>query len=71
MNIFINEDNEEDLFAIFNGKNDYFFQSLLKEFYNKKLKHITYESMPKIKVRSLNPLVDGKRLVNAKLKSSN
>ena len=54
--------NEEELFDIFKTKNDYEFESLISNFENAKKEDIPYIELPEIKVRNLNPIVDGKRI---------
>ena len=54
--------NEEELFDIFKAKNDYEFKGLISSFENAKMEDIPYIELPEIKVRSLNPIVDGKRI---------
>lgn len=53
---------EYDLFSLLKIKEDRKIQSLMKEFENKRMFDIPNLEMPKVKVRSLNPLVKGKRI---------
>lgn len=54
---------EKTLLLILKSKNDTDLMSLIIEFETKKKKDIPDFDMPKVKVRSLNPLVNGKRLL--------
>lgn len=54
---------EKTLLLILKSKNDIDLMSLIIEFETKKKKDIPDFDMPKVKVRSLNPLVNGKRLL--------
>ena len=54
--------NEEEVFDIFNKINVKSFQKLLTEFKTKKKKGIPNLEIPNIKIRSLNPLVNNKRI---------
>ena len=54
--------NEEEVFNIFNKINVKSFQKLLTEFKTKKKKDIPNLEIPNIKIRSLNPLVNNKRI---------
>lgn len=53
---------EYDLFSLLKIKEDRQIQSLMNEFENKRMFDIPNLEMPKVKVRSLNPLVKGKRI---------
>lgn len=55
--------NEEDLFDIFYNKNDKDLLELLKEFKTVKINEIPSINIPKIKIRSLKPLVNGVRIL--------
>ena len=54
--------NEEEVFDIFNKINVKSFQKLLTEIKTKKKKDIPNLEIPNIKIRSLNPLVNNKRI---------
>ena len=54
--------NEEDLFKLLINQEDIKLKELLREFQNKKKEDIKDFQMPKIKTRSLKPLVNGKRI---------
>lgn len=54
--------NEKDLFCLLKEQGDETIRGLISEFENKKISDIPLIEMPKVKVRSLNPLVNGKRL---------
>ena len=54
---------EKELFELFKDTKDKEIMLLLNEFQNKKKEDITDVNLPKVKVRSLNPLVNGKRLI--------
>ena len=54
---------EKTLLLILKSKNDIDLMNLIIEFETKKKKDIPDFDMPKVKVRSLNPLVNGKRLL--------
>lgn len=55
--------NEEELFDIFYNKNDKDLLELLKEFKTVKINEIPSINIPKIKIRSLKPLVNGVRIL--------
>lgn len=55
--------NEEALFDIFYNKNDKDLLELLKEFKTVKINEIPSINIPKIKIRSLKPLVNGVRIL--------
>lgn len=52
---------EEDMFSLFNDLNDPEIVGYINEFKNIKKRDVPVIEMPSIKVRDLNPLVDGKR----------
>lgn len=54
--------NEEDLFKILKRKRNKEFKNLITEFETKKLNDIPHTIIENIKIRDLNPLVNGKRL---------
>lgn len=54
--------NERDLFSLFKKQNSSELQNLIYEFENKKIEDIPEFEMPKVKIRDLNPLVNGKRI---------
>lgn len=54
---------EKELFELFKDTKDKEIMLLLNEFQNKKKDDIPYVNLPKVKVRNLNPLVNGKRLI--------
>ena len=54
--------NEKHLFSMKKKKKDSKLQGLINEFENKKIQDIPELEMPKVKVRDLNPLVNGKRI---------
>lgn len=54
---------EKELFELFKNTCDKELMSLIHEFQNKKKLDIPDVDLPKVKVRSLNPLVNGKRLI--------
>lgn len=54
--------NERDLFSLFKKQNSSELQNLIYEFENKKIEDIPELEMPKVKIRDLNPLVNGKRI---------
>lgn len=53
---------EKNLITLLSEQNDSEIQKLMNEFENKKMADIPEILMPKIKIRDLNPLVNGKRL---------
>ena len=54
--------NERDLFSILRKQKDNELKKLLNEFETKKISDIPELEIPKIKIRDLNPLVNGKRI---------
>lgn len=54
--------NEKDLLFLLKNKKDNKLQQLIKEFETKKREEISEFNIPKIKKRSINPLVNGKRI---------
>ena len=54
--------NEEELFNIFKAKKDEEFESMILDFENAKKDDIIYIELPKLKVRNLSPIVNGKRM---------
>lgn len=54
--------NEKHLFSMLKQQKDSKLQGLINEFENKKIQDIPELEMPKVKVRDLNPLVNGKRI---------
>ncbi len=54
--------NEKNLFSLLKKKNDDKLQKLIYEFENKKLEDIPNINIPNIKIRDLNPLVNGIRI---------
>lgn len=54
--------NERDLFSILRKQKDNELKKLLNEFETKKISNIPELEIPKIKIRDLNPLVNGKRI---------
>lgn len=54
--------NEDELFAIFKEKDDDELKSLLWKFENTKKEDIPYIELPKVKIRKLNPIVNGTRV---------
>lgn len=54
--------NENHLFSMLKQQKDSKLQGLINEFENKKIQDIPELEMPKVKVRDLNPLVNGKRI---------
>lgn len=54
--------NEGDLFSILRKQKDNELKKLLNEFETKKISDIPELEIPKIKIRDLNPLVNGKRI---------
>lgn len=54
--------NERDLFSILSKQKDNELKKLLNEFETKKISDIPELEIPKIKIRDLNPLVNGKRI---------
>lgn len=54
--------NEEDLFNLLKNKNDFELTSLLYEFENKKLIDIPKTNLTNVKLRKLNPIVNGIRI---------
>lgn len=55
---------EEKIFNKFDSKKDTFLKELLKEFRTIEASSIPYIELPNLKVRDINPLVNGKRLRN-------
>ncbi len=53
---------EKMLFELLKGKKDKELQGLIDEFENKKLIDIPKIELPEVKIRNLNPLVNGKRI---------
>lgn len=53
---------EKSLFELLKNQNDKSLRELLNEFQTKKLIDIPEIDLPKVKIRDLNPLVNGKRL---------
>ena len=53
---------EEELFNLLKAQNDEKLQRLIEKFKNIKKEDIPNIELPKVKVRSLNPLVNGKRI---------
>ena len=58
---------EEELFNIFKSKNDSELDSLISNFENIKKEDIPETELPEIKVRNLNPIVNGIRLKSYKI----
>lgn len=58
--------NEEEIFEILKNKNDEYLQRLINEFQNIEETDIPEISLPNVKIRKLNPIVNGKRLVKEK-----
>ena len=54
--------NEEEMFNIFKTKNDNELDNLILNFENVKKEDIIDIELPEVKVRNLNPIVDGKRI---------
>lgn len=54
--------NEEELFKILKNKSDSYLLELIQKFENIKINDISDIELTKVKVRSLNPIVNGKRL---------
>lgn len=54
--------NEKYLFSMLKQEKDIKLQELINEFENKKIQDIPELEMPKVKIRDLNPLVNGKRI---------
>ena len=54
--------NERDLFSILRKQKDNELKKLLNEFETKKISDIPELEIPKIKIRDLNPLLNGKRI---------
>lgn len=54
--------NEKDLFRLFKEQSDEELKRLIDEFENKKIIDVPGIELPKVKVRRLNPLVNGKRM---------
>ena len=54
--------NEDELYNIFENINDEDFKTLLYKFKNIKKEDIPDKEFPKIKVRELNPIINGKRI---------
>lgn len=54
--------NENELSSIFKQQKDRELQELINEFENKKIEDIPDTEIPKLKIRDLNPLVNGKRI---------
>lgn len=54
---------EEDLMTLFREESDKAFQKHLLEFQSIKKEEIPNTSLPKVKVRALNPIVNGKRML--------
>ncbi|MBQ6841143.1 MAG: HD domain-containing protein [Bacilli bacterium] len=52
---------EEAILKLFKEKNNKELNNLIKEFENKKLNDIPVTNIPNVKVRDLNPIVNGKR----------
>ena len=55
--------NEDDMFRIFKEANDVDLIRFINEFENVKKDEIPEIKLPKVKIRSLNPLVNGKRML--------
>jgi len=55
--------NEEELFTLFKQKADDEFQKLIYEFENIKLESIPITEISNAKIRTLNPIVNGKRMI--------
>ena len=53
---------EEDLLKLLKGIKDNYLQEMIYEFEHKKIEDIEDQTLPKAKVRKLNPLVNGKRI---------
>lgn len=58
--------NEKELFQLLKTEGNSTIQSLLYEFQTKKKEEIPTTEIPKVKVRALNPLVGGHRLLDTK-----
>ena len=54
--------NEEELFTLFKEKNEDEFKFLLWKFENIKKEDIPNIELPKVKIRKLNPIVNGTRV---------
>lgn len=54
--------NEKELFELFKSKEDKKLQILIDEFENIKVSDVPEIELPKVKIRNLNPLVNGKRI---------
>lgn len=54
--------NEEELYCLFKQKNDKEFESLITKFENIRMNEIPNTQFPEIKIRKLNPIVEGKRI---------
>ena len=54
--------NEEDLFNLFKEKEDKELKSLIYNFENVPKEEIPYTELQNVKMRKLNPIVDGKRI---------
>ena len=52
---------EEQIFKILKNINDSYLQKLIYEFQNIELKEIPEISLPNVKIRKLNPIVNNKR----------
>ena len=55
--------NEDEIFNIFKTKKDSDFENMISDFENAKKEDIIDIELPEIKARSLNPIVDGKRII--------
>ena len=56
---------EEELFSLIKDKNDEQLRRLIFKFENIKKSDIPTLELPKIKMRKLNPIVNGKRIKNS------
>ena len=53
--------NEEEIFFLWKGKQDKEFLELIDKFENIKKSDIVMLDIPNIKIRNLNPIINGKR----------
>ena len=55
--------NEEEIFLLLKSKNDKTINDLIFVFENAKISDLKDLNLPKVKIRELNPIVNGKRII--------